>query len=129
MGQFLPFSVLSFRLILWSNRCGMAGGTPIETHSGAQYYRTPHAKYVNIIASVITASSNVQMPNVAHFALKPFHRQGDLGSRTLQPTKPVATWKAGGVAEVSWTINANRENPHSEFLVSCRKRSNGLVRL
>ena len=55
---------------------GMAGGTPKESHSGAQYFATQHAK------------------------------QGDLGSKTLKPAPTGLVWEAGGVAEVSWTINA-----------------------
>ena len=81
--------------------CGMAGGTPKETHSGAQYFTTPHG------------------------------RQGDLGSKTLPPLPTGTVWEAGGVsglsrlgclawavspdadhcchqvAEVSWTLNTN----------------------
>ena len=79
----------------------MAGGTPKETHSGAQYFTTPHG------------------------------RQGDLGSKTLPPLPTGTVWEAGGVsglsrlgclawavspdadhcchqvAEVSWTLNTN----------------------
>jgi hypothetical protein len=58
--------------------CGMAGGTPKETHSGAQYFTTKHAK------------------------------QGDLGSKTLPPMPTGLVWEAGSEAEVSWTINANQ---------------------
>ena len=54
----------------------MAGGTPKESHSGAQYFKTPYAK------------------------------QGDLGSKTLKPAPNGLVWEAGGEAEVSWTINA-----------------------
>ena len=61
--------------------CGMAGGTPTQTHSGAQYYPTPHAK------------------------------QGDLGSKTLAPAPTGEVWEAGSEVEVSWTINANRKPP------------------
>jgi hypothetical protein len=87
----------------------MAGGTPKQTHSGAQYYPTPHAK------------------------------QGDLGSQTLAPAPTDTVWEAGSqvevrlpirgamirclssrpthgraaVSQVSWTINANHGGGYS----------------
>jgi hypothetical protein len=57
--------------------CGMAGGTPTETHSGAQYFPTPNG------------------------------RQGDLGSKTLKPLPTGTVWTAGSMQNVSWAINAN----------------------
>eukprot|EP01047_Picozoa_sp_COSAG01_P087051 COSAG01_NODE_19862_length_985_cov_1.182844_1_plen_182_part_00 len=57
--------------------CGMAGGTPTETHSGAQYFPTPNG------------------------------RQGDLGSKMLKPLPTGTVWTAGSMQNVSWAINAN----------------------
>ena len=63
--------------------CGMAGGTPTRSHSGAQISPTP------------------------------WFKQGDLGSKKL-PGFPTGTaWEAGGVAEVSWAINANHGGGYS----------------
>ena len=56
--------------------CGMAGGTPKETHSGAQYFTTPHG------------------------------RQGDLGSKTLPPLPTGTIWEAGGVSIQQRSVHA-----------------------
>lgn len=56
--------------------CGMAGGTPTRSHSGAQISPTP------------------------------WFKQGDLGSKALPPFPSGVTWETGGEAEVSWSINA-----------------------
>ena len=60
--------------------CGMAGGTPRSGMFGGNYVSTAHAK------------------------------QGDLGSKTLQPHASGGArmvWSAGSVVEVSWNILAN----------------------
>jgi len=57
--------------------CGMAGGTPTPAFNGGEYTTTKYAK------------------------------QGDLGSITLKPRPTGITWKAGGLANVSWYIAFN----------------------
>ena len=60
-----------------ADACGMAGGNPYAMYNGAEYVPTKYAK------------------------------AGDLGSYVLKPRPTGVTWKAGGVANVSWYIAFN----------------------
>jgi len=60
-----------------SDPCGMAGGSPVAVYNGGEYVQTKYAK------------------------------QGDLGSSVLKPRPTGITWKAGGLANVSWYIAFN----------------------
>ena len=72
--------------------CGMAGGTKTWGHHGAQYKTSPNAK------------------------------QGDLGSQTLPEFPSGATWKAGDLVNVSWSITANHGGGYQYRL--CPKSEN-----
>lgn len=63
--------------------CGMAGGSPIPVFNGGEYTTTKYAK------------------------------QGDLGTKVLQPRPTGIVWNRGGVANVSWYIAFNHGGGYS----------------
>ena len=69
--------------------CGMAGGSPWPI--GAPGWGVAGA-----------AAAGVRYLNTTHA------HQGDLGSKVLPETPTGTVWKAGSLAEVSWTMRTNR---------------------
>lgn len=71
--------------------CGMAGGSPwAQGPSGWQ----PRPKGGG-------AAAGIRYQNTSHA------KQGDMGSAVLPPRPTGTVWKAGGLADVSWTMRTN----------------------